>query len=277
MRSALSLLFVSISFSQAQTTTCAFTEPPVITRVVDAASGNIQVSSNTLLTIFGRNFTPVGVTVSAGDGFIRDNKFPTELNCVAVQIGDQRAPILYVQNNQINFQAPTIPMTGDLPIKVIMNPDRPNAVSSTVETIRIQSFSPAFFTFNGRSVAARAPNGGPIIADPSVVPDARPARPGEIIELYATGLGPAQTPVASGTIAPMQVIPTTNRVRVSIGGTTLSDADILYAGLAPGNISGLYQINVRVPATAANGDLLIAMSINSEQSVAGTTIPVRAP
>jgi uncharacterized protein (TIGR03437 family) len=126
-------------------------------------------------------------------------------------------------------------------------------------------------------VAARAPNRGPIIADPSVVPDARPARPGEIIELYATGLGPAQTPVASGTIAPMQVIPTTNRVRVSIGGTTLSDADILYAGLAPGNISGLYQINVRVPATAANGDLLIAMSINSEQSVAGTTIPVRAP
>ena len=276
MRSALSLLFVSVSICQAQTT-CAFTEPPVITRVVDAASGNLQASSNVLLTIFGRNFTPVGVTVSATDGFIRDNKFPTELNCVAVEIGGQRAPILYVQNNQINLQAPTITLTGDLPIKVIMNPDRPNAVSSTVETIRIQTFSPAFFTFNGRSVAARVPNGGPIVADPSVVPDARPARPGEIVELYATGLGAAQTPVASGTIAPMQAIPITGRVRVSIGGTVLNDADIFYAGLAPGNISGLYQINVRVPASAPNGDLLIGMSINSEQSVAGTTIPVRAP
>ena len=59
---------------------------------------------------------------------------------------------------------------------------------------------------------------------------------------------------------------------------SLTLSDVLYAGLAPGNISGLYQINVRVPANAANGDLLIAMSINSEQqSVAGTTIPVRAP
>ena len=92
MRSALTLLFVSISICEAQTTTCAFTEPPVITRVVDAASGNIQVSSNALLTILGRNFAPVGVTVNASDGYIRDNKFPTELNCVAVEMVDQRAP-----------------------------------------------------------------------------------------------------------------------------------------------------------------------------------------
>ena len=276
MRSALSLLFVSISIGQAQTT-CAFTEPPVITRVVDAASGNIQASSNTLLTIFGSNFAPVGVTVSATDGFIRDNKFPAELNCVGVQIGDQRAPILYVQNNQINVQAPTTTVTGDMPIKVIMNPDRPNAVPSAAVNVPIQSFSPAFFTFNGRSVAARAPADGAIIADPFVVAGARPARPGEIIELYGTGLGAVQTPVASGAIAPLQAISITNRVRVSIGGTVLNDADVLYAGLAPGNISGLYQINVKVPSNAANGDLLIGMSVNSEQSVAGTTIPVRAP
>jgi uncharacterized protein (TIGR03437 family) len=69
----------------------------------------------------------------------------------------------------------------------------------------------------------------------------------------------------------------TNRVSVSIGGTILNAADVVYAGLAPGNISGLYQINVRVPASAANGDLLIGMAVNGEQSVAGTTIPVQAP
>jgi uncharacterized protein (TIGR03437 family) len=277
MRSAFALLFVSLSFIQAQTTTCAFTEPPVITRVVDAASGNIQASSNTLLTIFGRNFAPVGVTVSAGDGYIRDNKFPAELNCVAVEINGQRSPILYVQNNQINLQAPTFTVTGDMTLKVIMNPDRPNAVPSATVTVPFLSFSPAFFTFNGRSVAARATSDGSIIADPSVVAGARPARPGEIIELYGTGLGPAQTPIDSGAIAPLRAIPITNRLRVSIGGTILSDADVLYAGLAPGKISGLYQVNIRIPTTAASGDLLIGMSINSDQSVAGTTIPVRTP
>ena len=206
MRSALTLLFISLSICEAQTT-CAFTETPVITRVVDAASGNIQASSNVLLTILGRNFAPVGVTVDATNGYISNNKFPTELNCVAVEIGGQRAPILYVQNNQINLQAPTIAILGDMPIKVIMNPDRPNAISSATSTVPIQAFSPAFFTFNGRSVAARAPNGGPVIADPSVVADARPARPGEIVELYATGLGTVQPPVASGTIAPVAAGP----------------------------------------------------------------------
>ena len=276
MRSALTLLFVSLSICEAQTT-CAFTETPIITRVVDAASGNIQTSSNVLLTILGSNFAPVGVTVDATNGFISDNKFPKELNCVAVEVAGQRAPILYVQNNQINFQAPTFALTGDMPVKVIMNPDRPNAISSATTTIPVLAFSPAFFTFNGRSVAARAPNGGSIIAAPSVVAGARPARPGEIVELYATGLGTVQPSVASGTIAPLQPIPMTNRVSVSIGGTILSAADVLYAGLAPGNISGLYQINVRIPASAANGDLLIGMAVNGEQSVAGTTIPVQAP
>jgi uncharacterized protein (TIGR03437 family) len=46
--------------------------------------------------------------------------------------------------------------------------------------------------------------------------------------------------------------------------------------LAPGNISGLNQVNVRIPASAANGDLLIVMAVEGNQSVAGTTIPVSA-
>jgi uncharacterized protein (TIGR03437 family) len=159
---------------------------------------------------------------------------------------------------------------------VIMNPDRPNQMVSESVSTPMQPFAPAFFTFNGRSVAALVPNGGAIVADPSVVPNARPARPGEIIELYGSGLGPTRTAVAPGTITPLEAIPINNRLTISIGGTTLTDADVLYAGLAPGNISGLYQINVRIPANTSNGDIPILMVIGSAQSVAGTTIPVRA-
>jgi uncharacterized protein (TIGR03437 family) len=182
-----------------------------------------------------------------------------------------------MQPDQINVQAPTFTSTGDLPVRVILNAGRSNELVSVPGTVRVVSFSPAFFTFNGRSVAAVS-NDGPIIADPVLaIQGSRPARRGEIVQLYATGLGATQPAVAPGTIAVNSDSRITGRVTISIGGTTLTDADILYAGLAPGNISGLYQINVRIPATAANGDLPIAMAITGEQSIAGTTIPVLTP
>jgi uncharacterized protein (TIGR03437 family) len=254
---------------------CGSTERPILTRIIDAASGGAAGSSNSILTLQGRNFATATAREAHG-GYIRDNKYPTELNCVAVEIGGQRVPILYVQNDQINIQAPTLTQTGAIPVRVIVNPDRQNAIPSDQATVTIQNFSPSFFTFAPtRSIAARIPNGGPIVADPGIVPGARPARPGEIIELYGTGLGPTQTPVASGALTPNQAISTTNRVTVTVGGTTLAAADVFYAGLAPGNISGLYQVNVRIPASAGNGDVPVTMAIGGVESAAGTTIPVR--
>ena len=254
---------------------CGASERPILTRIVDAASGTSAGSSNSLLTLLGRNFA-TGTSREAHGGYIREGKYPTELNCVGVEIAGQRVPILYVQGDQINVQAPTLTQIGTVPVRVIVNPDRQNAMPSDPATVNIQNFSPSFFTFSPtRSIAARIPNGGPIIADPSVAPGARPARPGEILELYGTGLGATQPPVPSGALAPNQAISITGRVTVTVGGTTLSDADVLYAGLAPGNISGLYQINVRLPATLSSGDVPVTISIGGVQSVAGTTIPVR--
>jgi uncharacterized protein (TIGR03437 family) len=238
---------------------------------------NPGVSGRALVSIFGSNFAPLGMPRTAHAGYIRDNKYPTELECVAVEIAGQRSAILYAQADQINVQAPVIDGTGDMPVRVIMNPGRPNELASAVGTLRVQNFSPAFFTFNGRSLAAVS-NDGPIIADPSLgYTGARPARPGEIIQLYATGLGATQTAVAPGTIAPNQPVPTTGKVTVSVGGTMLPDTAVSYSGLAPGNISGLYQINVQLPSSLSNGDIPVLMTIGGSQSVAGTTIPVRAP
>jgi uncharacterized protein (TIGR03437 family) len=253
---------------------CGFSERPTISSVVDAGGFNPGVSSRALVTIRGANFGPVGNARVAHAGYIRNNQFPTELECVSVEIGGQKAPILFAGNNQINVQAPVLTGTGDMPVRVLMNPGRPNEVASATATARIQNFSPAFFTFNGRSVAALVAGTSTIVADPSLaIAGSRAARPGEIVELYATGLGATQTAVAPGAVSPGQAISTTGTVTVTIGGTAVTP---MYAGLAPGNISGLYQINVPIPANAANGDLPIAMAIGGEQSVAGTTIPVRA-
>lgn len=255
---------------------CGFTERPVITFISDAASGNRVGSAGAILSIYGSNLAVVNVNRNATLGYVRDNNFPKELGCVAVEVGGQRAPILYLSEKQINIQVPALTALGDVPVRVIMNADRPNAVMGEPTMVTLQSVSPAFFTFGGRSVAARVAGSADIIADPAVVATGRPARPGEVIELYGTGLGATQPAVAPGVVAPNQAVPTTQKVEVTIGNTRLPDADVLYSGLAPGNISGLNQINVRIPASASNGDLPIMLSVGGRQSTTGVTIPVRA-
>jgi uncharacterized protein (TIGR03437 family) len=255
---------------------CGFTEKPVITSIVDAASFNRGVSAASLITIQGRNLSTPNTRRDASLGYVRDNRFPMELGCVAVEIDGRRAPLLYVSSEQLNVQAPATTNLGDVAVRIIVNADRPNQLMSDVVNVRMQSASPAFFTFNGRSVAARVAGSAQVIADPAVVPGARPARPGELIELYATGLGPTQQSIAPGAVTPAEAVSTSQKATVMFNNVRLADADVLYSGLAPGNISGLYQVNIRIPASTGNGDVPIQVAVGSEISVPGPTIPVRA-
>ena len=80
---------------------------------------------------------------------------------------------------------------------------------------------------------------------------AAPARRSQPVIIYCTGLGAVDIPVPVGAPAPANPLArVTGTVRVEIGGR---QASILFAGLAPG-FSGLYQINVFVPATSETGD-----------------------
>jgi uncharacterized protein (TIGR03437 family) len=160
-------------------------------------------------------------------------------------------------------------------VKVIINPGRPSEVSVEGGTINIQNYSPAFFTFNGSSIAALIAGTSTAAAEIAVVPGGRPAAPGEVVELYATGLGPSDPVYQAGEIVPSRAVPLRDRITLSIGGTTLAASDILYTGLAPGSISGLYQINARLSASAPNGNLPVILTIGGVSSPAGTTIPVR--
>jgi uncharacterized protein (TIGR03437 family) len=255
--------------------TCNYIVTPRVQGIGNAANTNGGVSMNALLSIYGANFVPSGVVGTAHGGFIRENRFPAELGCVAVEIAGRRVPVLYVQQDQINVQVPTLAQTGAVPVRVIINPSRPSERSVDAGTINLQAYSPAFFTFNGTSIAALIAGTSTAAANPSVVAAGRPAAPGEIVELYATGLGPTEPVFQAGEIVPSRQLPLRERISLTVGGTTVPQTDILYAGIAPGSISGLYQINLRISATAADGDLPVVMSVGGISSPSGTTIPVR--
>ena len=58
-------------------------------------------------------------------------------------------------------------------------------------------------------------------------------------------------------------------------GVTLAVGDVLYGGLAPGFISGLYQFNVRLPDAVPDGSQPVVFTTGGQQTQSGTTIAVK--
>jgi uncharacterized protein (TIGR03437 family) len=157
-----------------------------------------------------------------------------------------------------------------------MNPGAPGQIKSSAATLTgLQAFAPAFFVFpNSSSIAAEIAGTSSIVANPSLVPGAAPAKAGDIVSLFGTGFGDTTPAVASGEMPGGQAA-LVNSVAVTIGTTLLSSSDILYAGLSPGSISGLYQFNVRIPEGTPSGDVPVSMVISGVQTQTGTTIPIQ--
>jgi uncharacterized protein (TIGR03437 family) len=73
---------------------------------------------------------------------------------------------------------------------------------------------------------------------------------------------------------PGKIAPTAQKVKVTIGGLEVAEQDVYYAGASP-TTPGLYQLNVRVPATLADGDQPVTLQVAGESTPAGAYITVK--
>ncbi len=265
---------VSIRYNSMLFPICKLTGTPAINAVFNAASYQANVSGNAIIGITGSGFQPAGQTYLAGSSDLVKGAFPTILSCVAVELDGNRAPIIYTSGGQINAQAPASLTPGPETVRVILNPDSANAIPSNFFSVPAQAVSPAFFTFDGKSIAAVDALSGTIVADPAVVPGAAPAKPGQILSLYGTGFGATKPAYLEGQIA-SGAAPLAAPLTVSIGGVTLAVGDVLYGGLAPGFISGLYQFNVRLPDAVPDGSQPVAITTGGQQTQSGATLTVK--
>ena len=108
-------------------------------------------------------------------------------------------------------------------------------------------------------------------SDSSLVTTAKPARSGEVLTLFATGLGPARPALEPGKVFsanPPQVA--NSPIEVNVGGQA---ADVLYAGGYPGSADG-FQVNFRVPSglTPGTASLQVTAAFIPGQSV---SIPIQ--
>ena len=123
-------------------------------------------------------------------------------------------------------------------------------IQSDGGSIRIQAEAPGdhtpfYFPEVIASVSAeQIPRAGPILHQDWTQTFVGPIGTGEIIHVYAIGFGPVSPEVPEGAAAPSAE--PFSRITQSL---TCSNAEILYAGLAPGAVERVYQIDIRIGPT----------------------------
>lgn len=236
------------------------------------------LAPNAIASVFGVNFAAAGTVRQVGGDDLVNGKLPTQLAGVCVQIGTQYAPIFAVYPTQINFQVPALPL-ANATVQVITGCNGAAAQTSNSAPVTIQATAPEFFYLvnsGGGHNPIAATNGvtGTYIGVPGLLTGGSfsPAKPGDIVTMFATGLGatdpsfaPGELPGSAGTV----VAP----VSMAIGGVSLSDGDILYAGVVGGN-AGLYQLNVRVPNGVGDGDQTVILTVGGVASPANGYITI---
>lgn len=249
---------------------CNLSQVPQISDVVNGGSFAPGISPGSMVSIFGSGFNLPGSRYGASP---TANAFPRQFSCVAVELNGTRVPVTYVGESQLNVQAPANLAAGPVSVRVLLNPDLSNQLASTPATATAQAMAPSLFTFGVSSAAATVPNSATPIADADVVATGVAAKPGDMISLWGTGFGLTSPASPEGAIVSSKAT-VTGTVAVSIGGVSLAAADIVYAGLSPGSISGLYQLNVRVPAGLPDGNAKVVASVAGASTQDGLSIPV---
>lgn len=192
------------------------------------------------------------------------NTAPTRLAGVRVLFDGTPAPLLLVSERQIAvavpFAAAARPGT-QVVVETAFGRSAPVALPVAVA-------DPGIYTVEGLGTglaAATNENG-------SANSTANRAARGSVIVLYATGLGLLNPPAADGRIATAPLGRVVLPVTVTIDG---EPAEVLYAGEAPGQLSAIVQINVRIPrAVRPNGQAPIVVRAGDALSQPGVTVAV---
>lgn len=230
-----------------------------------------QLSSGAIVSIFGQNFAPAGSPLAqVGAGDLVGGQVPTLFAGVCVEVNGQRAPILAVLPGQVNIQVPAIPQSGSVPVVVIANCGQSTEARSAPVTVPAQAATPEFFFFvqnaNGQNPVAAEFSysvAGAYVGPAGLLPGATfiPARPGDVVVIFMTGLGATSPSYAPGVLPPggaSLIAPAS----VSLGALQLPAANTLYAGVAP-LTPGQYQVNIQIPAGAPTGNVPLTVTVGT--------------
>ena len=225
-----------------------------------AANVSGSYAANTLISIYGTNLAFNTQAITGTD--IRNGNLPTSLGSTPVRVllDGQFANLYYVSPHQVNALIPPQLLPGPVTIQVLSS----NRAGPPV-VLTLEESAPGLFETDDHFVVATHGNGPVITSD-------APAAPGEIVVLYATGLGPTN-PLTPPNKIPSAPAKLTAPIQVWLNGTLVAKERILYAGVTPG-FAGLFQINVQLPVEVSTSPE-IRIGNSGRMSPAGRFLRIR--
>jgi uncharacterized protein (TIGR03437 family) len=232
--------------------------------IVDLASYSSEIAPGGMIAIFGSQ-------LSAGNGDAPVFPLPTLLQGTTVVLGGEALPLRATSAGQVAAMVPY-----DVPLNTNLQLILQNGTSiSTPQSIAVVPAVPGVFTpdLSGKGqghIYTVDANGNQILANASA-----PAKPGDLLVIYCTGLGAVNPPAKAGFATPTNSYTlTANPVTVTIGGETA--AAPVFAGLIPGD-TGIYEIVVAVPAGLPDNDTTqLTLTVLGQDSTP-VTFSVRNP
>jgi uncharacterized protein (TIGR03437 family) len=176
------------------------------------------------------------------------------------------APILYGSGGQVNVVVP-YSVAGKSITRLQV--EYLGALSPTV-TLPVVAAAPGVFTLD---TSGQGPGAILNAGDGSVNTSASPAAPGDWVSIFATGAGSTTPSGVDGLVSSPPLPQPDAKVSVTIGGLP---CETNYTGAAPGFVSGLLQINARVPQGVTPGPSVpVQIAVGGISSQPGVTMAVR--
>ncbi len=220
------------------------------------------VSPGGIVVIYGARLGPAALTTLTLDA---QGKVSNTLAGTRILFDTVPSPLIYTSAGQVSAIVPygvsgksTTLMTAEL-----------NGLKSAAISLPVAAAIPGFFSvdFSGRNQIAA------LNEDGSVNATSNAAERGKLIVLYGTGAGTFKSSPIDGAVIGLPLPEFLAPLTLQIGGV---EAQLFYAGPAPGLVSGVFQINARIPDGIDPGDrVTIRVKSGSIESPTGTTIAVK--
>jgi uncharacterized protein (TIGR03437 family) len=232
--------------------------------MVDGASAQPgTVTPGKIVVLYGSRIGPAQLTSMQ---LATDGRVATTLGGTQVLFDGTPAPLLYASSGQL---AAIVPYAVDGKPGTQVQVRNSNGTSDPV-ALPVAQVAPSIFSadFTGSGQGAILNQDGVTINS-----SAKPAAKGSIVSIYATGEGQTTPNGLDGKFATAGNLPAPKgSVTVLING---KPADVLYAGAAPNQVAGLFQVNVKIPADAPSGDVPIEVHVGNAASQPGITVAVQ--
>ncbi len=225
---------------------------PVVADVTNAASYAHVYAPGQMVVVWG---TGLGPAQKAPLQLDTNGLVSTTVAGVRILFDGIPAPIVYVTATQCSAVIPYFGATNPTTHVQVEY----QGVRSDPFQIAVSPTAPGLFTADSSGQGqASATN---------------PAQRGSVVTLWATGEGLTDPPGVDGRLAVGVVPKPLAAVSVNIGGVP---ATVQYAGAAPGEMPGLFQINAQIPMSVQPGNQVpVQITVGAGASLNGVTLAIR--